>query len=214
MNKPETLLTEAEIYRLGDGKPGQTLQFARAVEQAIIAKLASHPAVIEFLRLDARIANGIEEFAERGVEPVELRRLMKKEGSVWLPASEWMSGPPEDSWVALAKNSPDRWRIGTPLIGREVAKAFEIALAKQPGGEVVITKNESGQIVAVTRQDEDGKILEVLAESEQSKGGEPVVMVGFSGLLKLNGDPVTLPLGTKLYASPPLQAVPASSSPC
>lgn len=31
-------------------------------------------------------------------------------------------------------------------------------------GEVVVTKNEAGQIVAVTRQDEDGRVLEVIAE--------------------------------------------------
>ena len=31
-------------------------------------------------------------------------------------------------------------------------------------GDVVVTKNEAGQIVAVTRQDEDGRILSVIAE--------------------------------------------------
>lgn len=34
--------------------------------------------------------------------------------------------------------------------------------------EVVITRNESGQIVAVTRQDSEGRVLEVLAESTPS----------------------------------------------
>lgn len=33
-------------------------------------------------------------------------------------------------------------------------------------GEVVVTKNESGQIVAVTRQDEEGRILEVIAQQD------------------------------------------------
>jgi hypothetical protein len=32
-------------------------------------------------------------------------------------------------------------------------------------GEVVVTKTEAGQIVAVTRQDEEGRILSVIAES-------------------------------------------------
>lgn len=32
-------------------------------------------------------------------------------------------------------------------------------------GEIVITKNEAGQIVAVTRQDEEGRILDVIAEA-------------------------------------------------
>jgi hypothetical protein len=31
-------------------------------------------------------------------------------------------------------------------------------------GDVVVTKNEAGQIVAVTRQDEDGRIIEVIAQ--------------------------------------------------
>lgn len=37
-----------------------------------------------------------------------------------------------------------------------------------PAGEVVITKNEHGNIVAVTRQDDDGRVLEVIAESDTS----------------------------------------------
>jgi len=46
--------------------------------------------------------------------------------------------------------------------------AGEIAAAQQPAaqperGQIVVTKNEAGRIVAVTRQDEDGKILEVIA---------------------------------------------------
>lgn len=41
-----------------------------------------------------------------------------------------------------------------------------LAAAKaQPVGDLVITKNDAGQIVAVTRQDEEGRILEVLAEA-------------------------------------------------
>lgn len=33
-------------------------------------------------------------------------------------------------------------------------------------GEVVVTKTQAGQIVAVTRQDEEGRVLSVIAESE------------------------------------------------
>lgn len=43
----------------------------------------------------------------------------------------------------------------------------------QPQGEVVITKNESGQIVAVTRQDDEGRILTVIAESAPQPQREP-----------------------------------------
>ncbi|MBG7000109.1 hypothetical protein I5J07_12290 [Pseudomonas aeruginosa] len=35
----------------------------------------------------------------------------------------------------------------------------------QPSGEVVVTKNESGAIVSVTRQDKEGRVLSVIAES-------------------------------------------------
>ncbi|HFT7365043.1 TPA: hypothetical protein ACGRV9_006506 [Pseudomonas aeruginosa] len=40
----------------------------------------------------------------------------------------------------------------------------QAALA-QPSGEVVVTKNESGAIVSVTRQDKEGRVLSVIAES-------------------------------------------------
>jgi len=41
--------------------------------------------------------------------------------------------------------------------------------AQQPQeqGEVVVTRNEAGAIVAVTRQDSEGRILKVIAETEQ-----------------------------------------------
>lgn len=35
----------------------------------------------------------------------------------------------------------------------------------RPQGEVVVTRTEDGEIVAVTRQDEDGRVLSVIAES-------------------------------------------------
>ena len=38
--------------------------------------------------------------------------------------------------------------------------------AEQPIGEVVVTKDEDGQIVAVTRQDDEGRILSVIATSD------------------------------------------------
>ena len=38
---------------------------------------------------------------------------------------------------------------------------------EQHSGDVVVTKNEQGQIVCVTRQDAEGNILSVIAESEQ-----------------------------------------------
>ena len=37
-------------------------------------------------------------------------------------------------------------------------------LMARPEGEVVVTRDESGNIVAVTRQDDEGQILSVIAE--------------------------------------------------
>ncbi|MFW4932800.1 hypothetical protein ACOAOU_14750 [Pseudomonas aeruginosa] len=42
------------------------------------------------------------------------------------------------------------------------------AALAQPSGEVVVTKNESGAIVSVTRQDKEGRLLSVIAESQPS----------------------------------------------
>ena len=41
--------------------------------------------------------------------------------------------------------------------------------AEQPIGEVVVTKDEGGQIVAVTRQDDEGRILSVIATSDPAE---------------------------------------------
>ena len=40
-----------------------------------------------------------------------------------------------------------------------------LAQKAEPQGEVVVTKDDAGQIVAVTRQDAEGRILSVVAES-------------------------------------------------
>ena len=42
-----------------------------------------------------------------------------------------------------------------------------IAADRAARGEVVVTKNESGQIVAVTRQDGQGQILSIISEAAQ-----------------------------------------------
>ncbi|HCG0175201.1 TPA: hypothetical protein NI942_003254 [Pseudomonas aeruginosa] len=57
------------------------------------------------------------------------------------------------------------------------------AALAQPSGEVVVTKNESGAIVSVTRQDKEGRVLSVIAESatltaqaEQAEAEQPEVV--------------------------------------
>jgi len=84
---------------------------------------------------------------------------------------------PREIWLRVRDDSthcdkpfPD---VHGPMVtwGRESIMACEVhyiradvAGAAQPErGQIVVTKNEAGQIVAVTRQDEEGKILEVIA---------------------------------------------------
>ncbi|QDL03668.1 hypothetical protein IHMA87_03398 [Pseudomonas paraeruginosa] len=58
-------------------------------------------------------------------------------------------------------------RCGGPGLCSEcAADAYRARAAlAQPSGEVVVTKNESGAIVSVTRQDKEGRVLSVIAES-------------------------------------------------
>lgn len=82
-------------------------------------------------------------------------------------------------------------------------EASRAALA-QPSGEVVVTKNESGAIVSVTRQDKEGRVLSVIAESAtltaQAEKAEVVarvvhsnpVVLGQCGPLNANDELMTV----------------------
>jgi len=80
--------------------------------------------------------------------------------------------------IEAARAVVERW--DTPLWKDVPATAVYInalrtalaAAEAQPASDLVITNNDAGQIVAVTRQDADGRILEVLAEAQPV--GEPV----------------------------------------
>lgn len=48
---------------------------------------------------------------------------------------------------------------------------------RQRRGEVVVTKTPEGEIIAVTRQDAEGKILSVIAEADRKRRGEVVKTV-------------------------------------
>ncbi len=77
----------------------------------------------------------------------------------------------------------DQDAYGTPFDdGGWTGWQARAALA-QPSGEVVVTKNESGAIVSVTRQDKEGRVLSVIAESatltaqaEQAEAERPEVV--------------------------------------
>src|SRR5690606_18458681 len=63
---------------------------------------------------------------------------------------------------------------------REAASVYKAMLAAAPAINIVATKNEQGQIVSVTLQDEDHRILEVIAEADVQ--GEPVYLYRRRGL--------------------------------
>lgn len=48
-------------------------------------------------------------------------------------------------------------------------------------GEVVVTKTPEGEIIAVTRQDDEGRILSVIAEADSKRRGEPVAWIRVDG---------------------------------
>lgn len=60
-------------------------------------------------------------------------------------------------------------------------------------GHVVVTRNEAGQAVAVTRQDDEGRILSVIAEFESPKGDM--------------GNPISVPEGYVLVPVEPTSAM-------
>jgi hypothetical protein len=67
------------------------------------------------------------------------------------PVGQWMGDAVE--WI----ENPLKLPVGTSIYIEPVLE--------QKRGEVVVTRNESGAIVAVTRQDEEGRILSIIAEA-------------------------------------------------
>jgi len=86
---------------------------------------------------------------------------------------------------------------------RDLLDRLNEELAKPDEGEIVVTKNLQGQIVAVTRQDEDGRILKVIdtsAKPEQEPVGSVVTWLGGSLVRWFVNPP---PVGTLMYTAPP-----------
>lgn len=84
----------------------------------------------------------IAAIGETAPQPAQspLYRLMRKDGAAWLPASEWFTEP-EAGWHQLVKGSPENWRIGTSLDGKQIANAFAAALqSAQPVSANIQTK--------------------------------------------------------------------------
>ena len=69
----------------------------------------------------------------------------------------------EDTIAANVQVNQDRMRS----LKAKFLKVREDVMALQRRGELVITKNQFGQIVSVTRQNSEGQVLSVIAESAQ-----------------------------------------------
>lgn len=72
--------------------------------------------------------------------------------------------------LAWFEISADEYKKDWP----EEYETRELYLRPAPQGEVVVTKNQLGQIVAVTRQDAEGNVLSVIAESGVLEGWQLV----------------------------------------
>jgi hypothetical protein len=83
---------------------------------------------------------------------------------------KWSNGPISDGGMD-PRNKPEQEidyppECTTPEMELAYAAGWWKALEVKRN-EMVVTKNHQGQIVAVTRQDEEGRILSVIAESSE-----------------------------------------------
>ncbi len=77
--------------------------------------------------------------------------------------------------------------------------------AQAEQGEVVVTKNEAGQIVCVTRQDDEGRILKVISESSVEPFHYAAMYVTLRNMHWADGHLTVIkakdaPLGTQTYS--------------
>lgn len=88
-----------------------------------------------------------------------------------LRAAPAMPAPSEDPATIYKRGYEealnDCIRNGVQWARSMFANNAEHIAPTEPEGDIVVTRSEDGQIVAVTRQDEEGRILSVIAESAQ-----------------------------------------------
>lgn len=122
---------------------------------------------------------------------------------VWLQVDT--DGDNEDRSEAIPPEAWDHlsWHYES-IGGQEVRYIREdlATLSAQPRGEVVITRDEDGEIVAVTRQNEDGQILKVLASTTHAGGktqpaSAPVGVEKFESRLRGRAGPFTAQPGER-----------------
>ena len=65
-------------------------------------------------------------------EPIQVCRLMKKEEGIWVAASEFYAGHPDQKWVKLVSTNPGSWSIQRRVTGKQIADGLAKALAGTP----------------------------------------------------------------------------------
>ena len=80
----------------------------------------------------------------------------------------WRKSKYPDQPIGPVRACGTYWRTGVQRDWEVWQKA--IAALTPPEGHVVVTRNEAGQAVAVTRQDDEGRILSVIAVFGPTKG--------------------------------------------
>jgi hypothetical protein len=70
-----------------------------------------------------------------------------------------------DTMEEWSSTSGDHHMLAAAAIRQLIKLQAALQHSEEPVGEVTVTKNPSGQIVCVTRNDADGRILSVIAES-------------------------------------------------
>lgn len=83
------------------------------------------------------------------------------------PVAQWQKRHhrgTEGKWENTDEHDAKWWRASSSLW--DIRALYAAPQAWRPDiGEVVVTRNDAGEIVAVTRQDDEGRILSVIAES-------------------------------------------------
>lgn len=122
-----------------------------------------------------------------GLRHLRVHNLFPESYAMTTPAPAGLPPLPEELQTAIALH-----RVFSPKRVAELMQAYALAAisdVQEAEGQIVVTKTEGGAIVSVTRQDEEGRILEIIAQDTQ-----PAQQEGQKHLAACDGGGVTQPL--------------------
>ncbi|MDH0070061.1 hypothetical protein [Pseudomonas aeruginosa] len=148
-----------------------------------------HPCPAHIGPFDKLVGSPVHNESEPDLPPLDEHLAQVFETGMALSESVEQAGGDERviGWreriLAAHPNSDPGFWPDALLVEHMAAEIADLRAAlAQPSGEVVVTKNESGAIVSVTRQDKEGRVLSVIAESatltaqaEQAEAERPEV---------------------------------------